>query len=62
MEEIDLILDDWTQQLYFSLYVKYQTYGYTRPIAESVRRASPGGIRSTPTSQTLPQQLTIKWR
>ena len=62
MEEIDLILDDWTQQLYFSLHVKYQSYGYTWLIAEGVQRASPGGILSTLTSQTLHQQLTIKWR
>jgi len=55
-----LILHDWTHQLYFSLHVKYQAYGYTRPITEDIRRASPGGMRSTPTSQTLRQQIAIK--
>jgi len=38
-----MTLHDWTQQLDFSLYVKYQSYGYTRPITEGIRRASPGG-------------------
>ena len=49
----------WTHQLYFSLHVNDQSYGCTRPIAESIRRASPGGMRSTPTSQTLRQQVTM---
>jgi len=44
---------------YFSLHVKFQSYGYTRPIAESIKRASPGGMWSTPTSQTLRQQVTM---
>ena len=57
-----MILHDWTHQLYFSLYVKYQSYSYTRLISESIRRASPGGIWSSPKSQTLRQQLTINWR
>jgi len=34
-------------------------YGYTRPIAESVRRASLGGMLSTPTWKTLRQQVTM---
>ena len=53
------LLHDWTQQLYFSLHVKYQSHGYTWPIAESIRRASPGGMRSTRTSQTLRQQIKM---
>ena len=44
---------------YFSLHVKYQSYGYTRRIAEGIRRASCVCIRSTPTSQTLHQQVTM---
>ena len=39
--------------------IKYQSYGCTWPIAESIRRASAGGMRSTPTSQTLRQQVTM---
>ena len=53
-----MILHDWRHQLYFSLHVKYQSYSYTRLIAEGIR-ASLGGIRSTPTSQTLHQQVTM---
>ena len=49
------LLHDWTQQLH----VKYQSHGYTWPIAESIRRASPGGMRSTRTSQTLRQQIKM---
>jgi len=52
-----LILDDWTQ-LYFSLHV-FQSYGYTRLITESIQRASPGSMQSTPTSQTLRQQVKM---
>ena len=59
LRDTNLILHDWRQLLYFSLHVKYQSYGYTRPIAEGIRRASPGGMRSTPTSQTLRQQITM---
>ena len=33
-------------QLNFSLYVKYQMYGFTWSIAEGIRRASPGGMNS----------------
>jgi len=36
-----------TGHLYFSLHVKYQAYGYTRLIAESIHRASPEIIRSS---------------
>jgi len=46
-------------QLYFSLHVNYQSYSCPRLIAESIRRASPGGMQSTPTSQTLCQQVTM---
>ena len=31
-----MILHDWRHQFYFSLHVNYQSYGYTRPIAESI--------------------------
>ena len=55
----NLILHDWTHQPYFSLHVKYQSYGYTRLIAENIRRASPGGMRSTLTWKTLRQQITM---
>jgi len=54
-----LILHDWTHQLYFSLHVNYQSHDYTWPIAEGIRRASAGGMQSTPTSQTLCQQITM---
>ena len=54
-----LNLHDWTYQLYFSLHVKFQSYSYTRLIAESIRRTSPGGVWSTPPSQTLRQQVTM---
>jgi len=54
-----LILHELTHQLYFSLHVQYQSHGYTRLIAGSKRRASPGGMRSTPTLQTLHQQVTM---
>jgi len=53
-----LILHDWTQQLYFSLHVKYQSYGYTRLIAERIRSASPGGMRNTRTSYVS----RLQWR
>ena len=33
----NLFLHDWTHQLYFSLHVKYQSYGYTWPIAEDIK-------------------------
>jgi len=56
---MEKILD--TSTLFLSI-CKYQSYDYTWPIAEDIRRASAGGMRSTPTSQTLRQQLTIKWR
>ena len=36
-----MILHDWTHQRYLSLYVKYQSYGYTRLFAEGIRKASP---------------------
>jgi len=42
-----------------SLYVNYQSYSYTPMSAESIRRASPGCMWSTPTSQTLRQQVTM---
>jgi len=48
-----------THQLDFFLHVKYQPYGYTRLIAEGIRRASPGGMCNTQTSQTLHQQVTM---
>jgi len=54
-----LILNDWTLQLYFSLHVNYQWYSYTQPIAEVIRKASPGGMWSTPTSQMMHQQVTV---
>jgi len=54
-----LILGDWTQQLYFSLHVNYQSYGYTRLIAEGIQRTSPGSMQSTPSLQTLHQQFTM---
>ena len=57
--DTNLILHDWTHQLYFSLHVNYHWYSYTRPIAESIRRASLGGMRSTLASQTLRQQTTM---
>jgi len=56
---MEKILD--TSTLFLSI-CKYQSYDYTWPIAEDIPRASAGGMRSTPTSQTLRQQLTIKWR
>ena len=54
-----VILHEWTHELYFSLPVNYQSHDYTRLIAESIRRASLGGMRSTPTSQTLHQQVAM---
>jgi len=54
-----LILHDWTHQLYFSLHVNHQSYDYTRPIIEGIQRASPGGMGSTTTLQTLCQQVTM---
>ena len=48
-----------TGQLYFSLRVKYQPYGYTRLIADGIRRAPPGCIQSPLTSQRLCQQATM---
>ena len=57
-----MILHDWTHQPYFSLHVNYQSYGYTRLIADSIlRRASPGDMRScvTPTSKMLRHQVTM---
>jgi len=59
MEGIQTYLHDWTHLLSFSLYVNYQSYGYIRLIAESIRRASPGSMRSTRTSDTLRQQITM---
>ena len=44
---------------FISLYVNYQSYSYTRSIAESIKRASPGCMRSTPSSQRLHQQVTM---
>jgi len=35
-----LILHDWTHQLYFSLHVTYQAYGYIQLIAEPIRSTS----------------------
>jgi len=55
MEEIQ----NRTHQLCFSLHVKYHLYGYTWPNAEGIRRISPGGMRSSLTSQTLHQQFTM---
>ena len=57
--DTNLILYDWTKQLYFSLHIKYQSYSYTQSITDDTRRASPGGMCSTPTSQTLRQQVTM---
>ena len=55
----NLIFHDWTHQLYFSLYVNDQSYSYTQLIAEDIRIASPEGMRSTTTSQTLREQITM---
>ena len=47
-----------TSTLFLSTW-KYQAYSYTRLIAESLRRTSPGGMRSTPTWKTLRQKVTM---
>ena len=57
--DTNLILYDWAKQLYFSLHIKYQSYSYTQSITDDIRRASHRGMRSTPTSQTLHQQVTM---
>jgi len=54
-----LISNDWTHQPFSSLNVNYQSYSYTRLILGTIRRATPGGMRSTPLSQTLHQQVTM---
>ena len=56
-----MILHDWTHQPYFSLHINYQSYSYTRLIAEGIRRASLGGLWSTLRSQTLRQETIMHW-
>jgi len=58
-DRVNTNLDTSTFFLFYFLHVNDQSYGYTRPIAESIKRASPGGMGSTSTSQTLRQQVTM---